>query len=645
MPRIHKDVTHPQTILRALASTFRIPKRATLSEWAAQHFHLPPVSAEPGLWRPESAPYQAGILDALSDPTVSDLWLMMSAQTGKSTLLQIITAYYVVHRPSPILWIWPTDELATEFLDERFLPTVEHSPALRAVWPTGLKTGRNRADWKGFDGGFLAVTGAQRGAGLAGKAIRVVVGDEIDRWPTKIPGEGSPIDLARRRTETYSDAVHVWCSTPTLEGMSHIETGYNQSDKRVYQVPCLNCGDMDELLWPRVLFEDKRPETAMLGCSNCGERFGQGDVSEMVQRGEWSATSSAGREGHLGFKINSLASSWVTMESMVEEFLRTKNEPDQFQVFVNTRLAETWKGDEVLELEAQVIEEKTAVSSRADLPDWALVLTMAVDVQANRLECYVAAWGTGERQHGVERIVLGGDTTVDSMWKVDLMALRQRVWKRRDGREFKIAICVVDGGYHTAQVKSAALRSKGWMRVVRGQGVSNRTGELVKRLSSKKPKDLLERAIFDGVDVWGVDVNAIKSIMFRRLLRPAKSLAGSLTFERDKFEGEWFEQMAAERQVRRIERGRPVVRWEVVAKSRRNEALDLVVYSYAAIRLLGVSWGKLAKRCEFNVSAVDEPQAVDEIVLAPQQQALPVRRTKSRRRLNAEERKRLSRAF
>lgn len=62
------------------------PERLSLSEWADRHFILSAESAaEPGRWH--TLPYQRGIMDAITDPAVTEVTLMKSARVGYALAL------------------------------------------------------------------------------------------------------------------------------------------------------------------------------------------------------------------------------------------------------------------------------------------------------------------------------------------------------------------------------------------------------------------------------------------------------------------------------------------------------------------------------------------------------------------------------
>jgi phage terminase large subunit GpA-like protein len=74
--------------------------------------------------------------------------------------------------------------------------------------------------------------------------------DELDAYPLEIKGEGSPIDLAVKRTESYSRNRSIgYLSTPTMTHNSKIKEFYEKGDQRKFFVPCPYCEEMQELVF------------------------------------------------------------------------------------------------------------------------------------------------------------------------------------------------------------------------------------------------------------------------------------------------------------------------------------------------------------------------------------------------------------
>ena len=110
-----------------------------------------------------------------------------------------------------------------------------------------------------FPGGALTLVGANSPAGLASRPIRLVLCDEVDRYPPSAGSEGDPIQLARKRANTFWNRKIVMVSTPTNKGASRIEEAFEDSDQRHYYVPCKHCHHEQKLIWQNVRWSEGDP--------------------------------------------------------------------------------------------------------------------------------------------------------------------------------------------------------------------------------------------------------------------------------------------------------------------------------------------------------------------------------------------------
>ena len=176
------------------------PPDLTVSAWADRFRRLSSESsAEPGAWRTDRAAYQRGIMDAISDPAIREVWVMKSAQVGWTEILNNCIGFHVHQDPAPMLLVQPTLEMAESWSKDRLAPMVRDTPALteRIADPKSRDSG-NTLLHKKFTGGHLTVAGANSPAGLASRPIRVVLFDEVDRYPASAGTEGDPLGHAAR---------------------------------------------------------------------------------------------------------------------------------------------------------------------------------------------------------------------------------------------------------------------------------------------------------------------------------------------------------------------------------------------------------------------------------------------------------------
>ena len=163
---------------------------------------------------------------------------------------------------------------------------IEEMPILRErVKDPRSRDSGNTQMVKEFPNGVLIITGADSATGLRSMPARFLFLDEIDAYEDDVDGEGSPINLAIKRTATFSRNRKVlMVSTPNIAGASKIESAYQASDQRQYRVPCTNCGHSQPIEWQQIKFENQDPDTACFECIQCEHRMQEHDKPKLLAR-------------------------------------------------------------------------------------------------------------------------------------------------------------------------------------------------------------------------------------------------------------------------------------------------------------------------------------------------------------------------
>jgi len=586
------------------------PPDLSISAWADAHRRLSPeASAEPGRWNTARAEYQRGIMDAASDAQTHTVVVMSSAQVGKTEIVNNIVGFFVDQDPSPILVLQPTLEMAQTWSKDRLAPMLRDTPALKGrVKDARTRDSGNTLLHKSFAGGHITIAGANSPASLASRPIRVLLADEVDRYPVTAGAEGDPVTLATKRTTTFWNRKRVMVSTPTVKGASRIEAAYHESDQRRFHVPCPDCGHAQVLKWANVRWRRDQdllgktlkhyPESAEYACEECGSLWSDGARWRAISKGEWRAALPF--RGIAGFHMNELISPWVKLSDTVESFIDASGSPERLRVFVNTALGETWedKGERVA---SGRLEDLVEVYGPDSLPEDVLFATAGVDTQDDRLEVEIVAWGPGERSWGVRYVVLHGDPAQETVWS-ELDALLLDEMSTEGGRTIRVAAAAVDSGGHHAAAVHGFCRSRFRRRVYAIKGVGGQ-GKPVwpPRMSKARNRD---RVFLVGVDT-------AKDAVYARWKIEEGDGACRLPASEDLgYDAEWMRQATAEQRETRFRHGRPYTVWTVM-KGRRNEATDCRVYAMAAMKSIPLAMRKAgpgaAERVEAALTPEDSP--------------------------------------
>lgn len=590
---------------RMMAATLKPPPAQTVSEWADSSRRLSSESsAEPGQWITSRAEYQRGIMDSISDPAVESVVVMSSAQVGKTEIINNICGYHIDQDPAPLLVVMPTLEMGEAWSKDRLAPMLRDTPALRGkVKDPRARDSGNTLLHKVFPGGHVTICGANSPSSLASRPIRIVLCDEVDRYPVSAGSEGDPVTLARKRSATFWNRKLVLTSTPTVKGASRIEMAFASSDQRRFYVPCPHCAAEQVLRWTNVKWPPNQPERAAYHCGSCGAEWSDVQRWAAIRRGDWRAE--ANFTGVAGFHLSELYSPWSRIADMARAFIDAKNSPETLKAFVNTSLGETWED------EGERVDETGLLERVEDwgelLPAGVLVLVAGVDVQDDRLEVEIVGWGRDEESWSISHTRIFGDPSAPRIW-ADLDELLAQRFTRVDSVDMTIAaVCVDSGGHHT-QAVYRYCKDRYRRRVYAIKGMAGPGRPVWPKKASRQN--------IGRVNLFMVGVDAAKDAVYSRL-RITRPGPGFCHFPADR-DPDWFAQLVAETVMTKYTKGFPTRVW-TKKPGARNEALDCRVYAYAALQSLAVVWSRFKP----VVPATVEVPAAAPVVAPAKVAALP----------------------
>lgn len=624
MRDISKNIEALKDGLRRLrAAVMKPPKVMNVAEWADEYRRLSSSSSTGGKFRTSSVEVARGPLNAIHEEGVGKITLMTATQLMKTTFLENVCGYYMHLDPSPIMIVQPKEDMAEAFVKEKLAPMIASTPALVRAFGGRLslktRSSDNTLKMKRFRGGFLAITSAGSPANLAMRAIRILLMDEVDKYPeTK---EGNAIAIAGERTETFShNSKIIQVCSPTVTNKSEIAKGYSKSDERRAYVACPHCGHEDHLKWKNVKWHkaeggEPQPDSAAYVCEECGVLWDEKDRVRLLTTKnaiKWRQTkvfeccgvrqdpqetrlwkwhgnvdravcSECGEMAvsnhHAGFHASFLYSPWKHLREDVKKFLEAKGDKPSLRTFVNTRLAETFEDDK--ELESVEMDSDILFSRREPawsyVPDGVLVVTGGIDVHGDRLEAAFVGWGHGEESWSLGYHVIEGDPSGDEPWlKLDELLLSPL--EKADGTRMYVAGCCIDsGGHHTQQVYSfCGPRAR--RLVVPIKGGSEASGV-------RSPIFPTSKAIPIGKP-YIIGTNAAKD-RIESMMNIATPGPGYMHVPANEMHPtSWFKGMTSEKRVVFYDKNQRRTRWEPIYKGIRNEALDTRVYAYTALIML-----------------------------------------------------------
>jgi phage terminase large subunit GpA-like protein len=587
---IHTEITH-----------------MTVAEWAEKKRIIPEgLSSMPGPFSWSVTPYLREIADCLSATSpVQEIAVMKGAQVGFTVgVLENWIGYDIDVEPGPTMFVSGDQEMAEASIELRVDRMIQSAGIADKIFSqsekkSNKKSGDTKAK-KEFPGGFLLAAGPNSAAKLRTFSIRYLALDEVDAYPDSAEGEGDPLALLLRRTDAFEAIRKVlYGSTPLVAQTSKILPLFKAGDQRLYHVPCKHCGEMQPLKWEGIKF-DRDPDGRLVygsvryECCKCGGAWTNSDKAWFLPRGEWRPTANAQRPGLRSYHISSLYSpigmrSW---DSIAQEWLDTGDDIAKRRVFINTVLGEPWveRGEaprwERIMLRREgwspEIRKPTGIIE-ATKPEGAMLVTIGADVQKDRIEVEVVAWGNAKESWSLGYHVLYGETQdIESICWSDLTDI---ITRPHAGMPSYCTL--IDAHYNTPTVYQFCEQFDGTVYPVMGDARIGKTRHAfaLKDVPGYQCKRVDLFTDFLKLEIYGYLAKGTPESL------DAPMPTGYSHFP-EEYGEHYFRQLTAEERVaEKTRNGQTRYVWTKPA-GRRNEALDCRVYALGALYVLATQAGE-----------------------------------------------------
>jgi phage terminase large subunit GpA-like protein len=344
-------------------------------------------------------------------------------------------------------------------------------------------------------------------------------------------------------------------------------------------------------VWP-----EGEPEKAAYCCEKCRQLIPHNQKSWMVERGEYRPQNP---ESPIpGFRVSQLISPKRSWGTIAAEFLVAKCSTETLKAFLNTVLAELW-------------------TERGSAPDWEKVylrredyplgivpskgslLVAGVDVQDDRLEVEIKAYGRGKESWSVDyRVIQVPDqaghalkTSSPEVWR-ELEVLLAADWPRELGGTMPIMAMTIDTGFRPQMVYEFAARHPQPAHGPAGDAISaprtvvatKGTPDFLKLIARVSPTDAARKR--QNVRIWHVGTHWAKQEFYDwlRIVLPDDGTYPPGYQHYAYKDQDFYRGLCSES---RIIRSSGKVEW-IPDKSIRNEPLDLAVLCRAAGAVCGI---------------------------------------------------------
>lgn len=594
---------------RELCEAWDVPVHLPILEWVRENFYFSgKIAAFPGFWDRDLFPYLDGILQALTDPEVEEVVLVLGTQMGKTACLCAIIAYCLVVNGTPSLIATPDEKSAMEHQREKLVPHLRMVNALKAKIKPDSKLTRKYVDL-----GDKIVYYAWSGAPwtVSGRSAALVAVTEVNLHSRKKSGEGDPVEMARDRTKAFaaSDRKILIEGKCTVKGDCRLTNCYDESNQSTLQVPCPHCseyqylergtkGDDFGLKWKFDRAGDVIPDSVYYLCRHCHGHIEPGEKLNMLRRCKWvPAGMTCSRDGLLtgipsrskrisGFKAGSLYSNAVGWAEYAQKFVAAKRKGlEALKNFRQSWDAEAW------EYSASTIQPDDILThcgayKAGELPCDPLIIICGVDVQKDHLWHVVRAYGYGAESwllsHGrLESFSarFEGERTMQALDEV-----LSRDYTSPGGTVHRIKLCLIDSGDGNRQqeVYDYCYKNVGVCQPIKGAHQYTHKGGVVHvtRIQNYEPMQL-----------WSIDKGIAMDSLFDLRLNIKRGDPGYFWLPDDKtydLRDYIRSLMSWKREPTKASFGRIVPRW--VSKSAEYEHLaDIESYLEAACGHLHLS--------------------------------------------------------
>lgn len=649
----------PYQIVREALAALVPPARETVAQYASLHRRLTNQGGGyVGRWHHEKAPYLVGPMETLTRLDYLTTVIVGPGQSGKTEVAQNWLLKSVANDPGDFLWYMQTDPGLEAFVKSRINTQIDGHPEM--AQQLGSRPIDNSLHFKRFAGmraEFLSATDSN----LINKSAPRIVADEIDAYPLSLGDIKVFLDVRRQAYGRHS----MLCAmshpdrarglNPERDWTAGVMALYSDSDRRVWYWPCPHCGawsspvpiaarhmtlsypedgTLDEieeqarLLCPvnGCLIEDRHRRTMNLAAYRSSFGGWIGDGQEISQDGVVSGDLVARKTA--GFWIVGTMSPFILggIGSLARAKVKAEREYDVDGDDKSLRqvVVKQWgfpyspkRG--VGSIDANVLAERSEADLKLGVvPEGVRFLTGGCDANGGRFEWLVRGWGVDGESWVIDKGRINGDpATSPEDWDM-LLKVIQLSYPLADGsgRRMPIRAFGFDSGGEAGVTLQAYAAWHRWRKV---DGVVRLFGKIA------------------GRDAWNVvPTKGASALTAQRLLvtypdtarKSNRAAAGGTVpvakFNPNSFKDDlavqlqkadlgnwyvhfpyalrspeephvWFEQLTSEI---RAKNGR----WEKAVKSRRNEALDLMVLTHMMAHLHGLSQIDWAKPPSFAAS-------------------------------------------
>ena len=598
-------------LLRYFKKGFEPDPLMTVSEWADNFRVLPSESSsQPGQYRTETMPYLEEIAYELSPQSPTDeVSVIKGTQLGFTELGNNMLFCYADLYPCPMLQILPTETAVKTHALSKLWPSIEASPRLKNTFKKRKTQDGSSIYSLMFKGGNIALGWSNSPATFASSSRRIVINDDVDKWPDEIEG-GNPLDLSKNRAETYSNKKIYNNASPAKKHNSKILPKYETSSQGLYTMKCPHCGE--DVVFEKDGFKFNYDENYQLiddvvfVCSNNGCIIEEHQKYEMMKKENGARyVHKFPERKHKGYRVPSYYSPFAKWNEIFQSFLDARKEQKEKKIstkmasWTNTKDANVWE-EKIEKLDVNEYLNRHEEYA-AEVPNGVFILTAGVDTQDDRLEVEVVGWGKYGESWSIAKLILEGDPKFPRVWQ-KLDNVLENSYKHESGIDMKILGMGIDSGGHRTDYVYNYCKTRVEQNIFCMKGDNSVETPILKSGISKNKDGSLR--------LYMIGVNSAKDVVYGQLTTKEVGPGYMHYPKKPEYNEEHFKQLTGET------KDKTTGRWKKFRT--RNEALDLRVYAMATLRILenqyypnGIDWDDI--ELEFNARVEEELNTVKKV--------------------------------
>ena len=585
---------------------------SALRRWALRNLV---VADGPRAGRPfrVASPPWGEVLDAMDDATLEQVTIRGSVQSGKTASLIAAGLGHMAAGRSVL--IFEPDDKLKRALAARIVAwgRLCKDEAIREAFEPKRPPFARSTD----AGGRLEVISAREGGAAVMRTAEIVVVDELRLFHLDLLG-----DLVDRMAAYGGKGRLITASSAGYQDECKTTVELEKSDSRRWFLKCPECGQENVADWRNVNYKARRYPFYAMPC--CGSALEGVPFRRAVQAGTWKATKEVLVPGTRGYHLDAFTSPFESLRTIVRQWKRAdahrKQTGSMAEVisFQTGRLAIPYKPEAAQGVTPEALRSSCREAyDPATVPAAAGILVGAVDVQDNRLEAEVSAWGLAEvarsdasqlkgwgshefrgLQHGgrwyrlrrwaLEYRRFHGDPGTPELWE-QLAEFMERPRPHATGPMLRPVVVGIDtGGHYGPQVAEFCKVRGGGYQPLKGLP-PQRYGAVLARRSVTA--DSLESYGPEGLML--VCGNAGKASCFslmRQAIAGVEPKPMVWPMDETRYGPEEFEGIVSETLMRTLDKrtGATRLMWRKIARA--NEPLDVLVYSLALVSHLGLGF-------------------------------------------------------